>query len=125
MKNLGKITTVASLLVFVCLLISACGGGTEQLARNNGDVAISVTDSSVPAVPQSGVLVEQRQTQGTGTLTNVGTTPATGKLTFTGTAGNDYFFTFSKTGFVTQTDISRTPNLTSNVALDVTLVANP
>jgi len=123
MKNLIKITTIWSLLIIACLLIGACGGGTEQLARNQGDVAITVTDST--GAPLSGVLVQVRQTQGTGTFTNLGTTPVSGQLTFTGTADTVYYFTFSKAGFTTQTDISRTPQLTSTVTLIVTLVASP
>lgn len=119
MRKKLKITVLLSVLTIVGLLIGACGG-TEQLARNQGDVAITVTDSN--SAPLSGVQVQVRQTAGTGGFTNVGTTDATGKLTFTGTAGTNYFFTFSKTGFTTQTDIERTPQLASTVTLNVVLV---
>jgi hypothetical protein len=119
MKHRLKITTIWSLLIITCLVIGACGGGTEQLARNQGDIAITVTDST--GAPLSGVQVQVRTTAGTGAFDNVGTTDAAGHLTFTGEAGKDYFFTLSKAGFATQTDILRTPQLTSTVALNVTM----
>jgi len=119
MKHRLKIATMWSLFIIACLVIGACGGGTEQLARNQGDVAITVTDST--GAPLSGVQVQVRTTAGTGTFDNAGTTDAAGHLTFTGEAGKDYFFTFSKVGFATQTDILRTPQLTSTVTLNVTL----
>ncbi len=120
MKNLIKIATISSLLIIACLLISACGG-TEQLARNQGDVLVTVTNSS--AAPLLGVTVQVRQTAGTGTLTNIGTTNAAGQLTFTGTADTVYFFTFSMAGFTTQTDIaSPLLQLLKTVNLNVTLI---
>jgi hypothetical protein len=119
-KNLIKIAIVSSFLIITCLLIGACGGGTEQLARNQGDVAITVTNN-IGGAALAGVLVEVRQTQGSGTFTSVGTTPVSGQLTFTGTAGTNYYFQFSKAGFTTQTDIMRTPQLTSTVPLVVTM----
>ena len=123
MRNLIKITTIWSLLIIACLL-SGCGGGGdgEQLIRNEGDIDITVTDNS--GAPLSGVLVRVRKTAGTGEFINVGTTELSGKLTFTGDAGDDYFFTFSKDGFTTQTDILRTPQLTSTVELNVILIAS-
>ncbi len=120
MKNMIKTAVMLSLLIVAGVLISSCGD-TEQLARNQGDVAITTTDTSAAAM--AGVLVQVRETAGSGAFINVGTTPASGKLTFTGTADKNYYFTFSKTGFTTQTDIQRTPQLTSTVTLDVTLVA--
>jgi len=125
MKNVMRIATFWSLLIIACLLIGACGGGgdTEQVIRNQGDVAITVTNSS--GAPLPGVLVQVRETAGTGTFTNVGTTSASGQLTFTGTAGKDYFFTFSLATFTTQTDILRTPQLTTTVHLDVTMQPLP
>jgi hypothetical protein len=120
MKKLIKITTICSLLIIACLLISACGGGTEQLARNQGDVVITVTNA-IGGAPLSGVTVQERQTAGTGTLINIGSTNASGQLRFTGTAGTTYFFTFSLTGFVTKTDIAATPQLTKDTPLPVTL----
>ena len=122
MKNLIKTATIWSLLIITCLLIGACGGDSEQLVRNQGDVEITVTDSS--GAPLAGVLVEVREVAGGGAFTNVGTTPVSGQLIFTGTAGKDYYFTFSKAGFATQTDILRTPQLTSTVTLIVTLLVS-
>lgn len=120
MKNIIKITTIWSLLIIAGLL-SGCGSGsTERQARNEGEIAITVTDST--GAPLSGVQVQVRTTAGTGTFDNIGTTDAAGKLTFTGDAGRDYFFTLSMTGFATQTDILRTPLLTSTVDLNVTMV---
>jgi hypothetical protein len=120
MKKLIKITTICSLLIIACLLISACGGGTEQLARNQGDVLITVTNSS--SVPLTGVTVQERQTAGTGAFTPLGSTNASGQLRFTGTAGTTYFFTISMAGFTTQTDLASTPQLTSTVNLNVVLL---
>jgi hypothetical protein len=120
MKKIIKTAVLCSLLIVACLLVGACGGGTEQLARNQGDVSITVTNSS--GTPLSGVLIQVRQTASTGSYTNLGTTPASGQLTFTGTADTNYYFTFSKAGSITQTDISRTPQLTSTVDLKVTLI---
>jgi hypothetical protein len=123
MRNLIKITTIWSLLIITCLL-NGCGsdGDGEQLIRNQGDIDITVTDSSGARL--SGVLVQVRKTAGTGEFVNVGTTDISGKLTFTGDAGDDYFFTFSKEGFTTQTDIRRTPQLTSTVELNVIMIAS-
>ena len=124
MRNLIKITTIWSLLIIVGLL-NGCGGSgdSEKLIKNQGDVDITVTDNS--GAPLSGVLVQVRNSAGAGEFTNVGTTELSGKLTFTGDAGDDYFFTFSKDGFITQTDIQRTPLLTSSVELNVIMIASP
>lgn len=103
MKNLLKITAVSSLLIIACLLISACGGSTERAARNEGEVRYTVKDSG--NLPLAGVTVQVREVAGTGTLTNLGTTDTDGHLTYTGTAGHVYYFTFSKAGYTTQTDI--------------------
>ena len=119
MKNLVKITTIWSLLISAGLLIGLCGGCTKKEVSNKGDITITVSDSS--GAPLTGVLVQVRQTEGTGTFTDVGTTTASGQVTYTGTAGTDYFFTLSKAGFTTQTDIKRTPQSTSTVNLVVTL----
>jgi len=119
MKNLIKTATVFSLLAIICLMISACGGDTEQLARNQGDVLITVKDANGVAI--SGVTVEERETAGTGTLINLGNTDAAGQLRFTGTADTMYYFTISKTGYTTQTDLSSKPQLTSTVNLNVVL----
>ncbi len=117
MRTLIKITTLWSLLIIAGLL-SGCGSGSsERQARNQGEIAITVTDSS--GAPLASVQVQVRTTAGTGTFDNVGTTDTTGNLIFTGDAGRDYYFTLSKTGFATQTDILRTPLLTSTVALNV------
>lgn len=120
MKNLIKTATVFSLLAIICLMISACGDDTEQLARNQGDVLITVTDGGTSAA-LPGVTVQERETAGTGTLINLGNTDAAGQLRFTGTADTMYYFTLSKTGYTTQTDLSSKPQLTSTVNLNVVL----
>ncbi|PKN16691.1 MAG: hypothetical protein CVU66_00070 [Deltaproteobacteria bacterium HGW-Deltaproteobacteria-23] len=122
MKNLIKITAVSSLLVIVCLLISACGGDTERAARNEGDVRIAVTDSSNNS-PLAGVTVQVREDAGTGTLTNLGTTDADGHLTYTGTADHVYYFTLSKTGYTTQTDIA-SPTLLWSDTGEINVILN-
>jgi len=117
MRKLTKVAAIWSLLIIAGLL-SGCGSGSsERQIRNQGEIDITVTDST--GAPLSSVQVQVRTTAGTGTFDNVGTTGTTGKLTFTGDAGKDYFFTLSKPGFATQTDIMRTPLLTSTVALNV------
>jgi uncharacterized membrane protein YebE (DUF533 family) len=119
MKNLIKAATLVSLLIVAALLIASCG--TEQAARNKGDVAITVKDNAGLAV--AGVLVQVRATQGTGTYTTVGNTSTAGTLTYSdGTAGTTYYFTVSKTGYTTQTDLPATPLLTSTTTLNVTLL---
>jgi hypothetical protein len=123
MKNLIKTATIFSLLVIVCLMIGACGDDTEQLARNQGDVLVIVKDANGVAV--SGATVQERETAVTGTLVNLGNTDLNGQLKFTGTAGDTYYFTVSKTGYVTQTDLSSTPQLTSTVNLNVILQLSP
>lgn len=104
MKSLLKISAISSILVIACLLIAACGGDSERAARNEGQVRYTVKDSS--NTPLAGVTVQVREDAGTGTLTNLGTTDTDGHLTYTGTAGHVYYFTFSKPGYTTQTDIA-------------------
>ncbi|MBP1750299.1 MAG: hypothetical protein H6Q52_2838, partial [Deltaproteobacteria bacterium] len=70
MRNLIKITTIWSLLIIAGLLNGCGSGGTEQVARNEGNIAITVTDGA--SAPLAGVLVQVRQTAGTGAFTNVG-----------------------------------------------------
>ena len=122
LKNLIKITAISALLNVACFLITACGGDGEKAARNEGDVRITVTDSS-NNLPLSGVTVQVREDAGIGALTNIGTTDAEGHLTYTGTADHVYNFTLSKTGYTTKTDIASpkllwTDTVDLNVALD-------
>lgn len=122
MKNLIKITALSAVLIIACFLITACGGDGERAARNDGDVRITVTDSSNNS-PLAGVTVLVREDAGTGTLTNIGTTNVSGHLTYTGTADHIYYFTLSKTGYATKTDIA-SPRLLwiDTVEVNVTLV---
>jgi hypothetical protein len=124
MKNLIKITAVSTLLLIACLLISACGGGTENFVQGQAKVDVNVKDNSGAFV--SNVKVEVKETAGpTGKVVETYTT--TGAMhTFLVTVGADYFFTFTDNAlparYATQTDLKVTPQLTNTQTLDVVMV---
>jgi len=127
MKNVIKIATISSLLLIACLLISACGNdNAENFVQGNGQIDVTVTDS-VTTQPVSGVLIQVRKNSVTDpTVVDSWTTDATGKHSFQETIATDYYFTFSKTGYVTQNYPNKvTPELTSTKTVTVALVPNP
>jgi hypothetical protein len=123
MKNLIKIATVSSFLIITCLLIGACGSSGENVVQGKGQVAVSTTDNTTKlALPSVAVTVSR--SAGGASFDNF-LTDSNGKFRWvspTGGIGSDFFFTFTKTGYATQTDIKRTPNATgTDVALDVAM----
>jgi hypothetical protein len=125
MKNLIKITTMCSLLIIACFLISACGGGAESFVQGKGTVDIFVTDTNTtPALPLQNVTIEVRENNAQGTLieTHTNATDAKGFFQWvspTTGVGSTFHFTFILAGYVTQT-ATATPNLTGpNVTLNV------
>ena len=123
MKNLMKITILGSLFVVTCLLISACGGDAENFVQGNGQIDVTVTNSTTSA-PLAGVLIQVRESSVTGNVIDSWTTDATGKHTFQETIAKDYYFTFSATGFAAQNYINNPvkPELTATKTVSVQMV---
>ena len=123
MKNLIKITTVCSLLIAACFLISACGGDAENFVQGNGQIDVTVKDGSGAFV--SNVKIEVRKPGGTTILQTVTTTPATTITTFQETVGSDYSFTFTDVTiparYATQT-ITVRPLLTATVPINAVML---
>jgi len=123
MKNLIKRAFASSFLIITCLLIGACGGAGENVVQGKGQVAIATTDNTTKLALPS-VTVNVSRSAGGASFDNV-TTGTDGKLTWvspTGGIGTDFYFTFTKTGYTTQTDIKRTPNATGpDVTLNVAM----
>jgi len=125
MKSLIKITTMCTLLIIACFLISACGGGAESFVQGKGTVDIFVTDNNTTTpLKLQNVTIEIRENNAQGTLieTHTNATDANGFFQWVSpTAGvaTTFHFTFILAGYVTQT-ATATPNLTGpNVRLDV------
>lgn len=122
MKNIIKIVAVSSLLIIASLLVSACGGDTEDFVQGKGQVDIYVT-GKITGLPLENVEIVVRENNASGDI--VGGTALTNSKGFyqwvSPTAGvaTDYYFTFTLAGYTTQTTTAR-PNLTgSNVRLDI------
>jgi 5-hydroxyisourate hydrolase-like protein (transthyretin family) len=127
MKNFLKITAVSSLLFVACLLISACGGSTENFVQGNGKIDVTVTNS-VTGLALPGVQIEVRKVSATDpNVVSRGTTDASGKATFQETIATDYYFTFIATGYTTQNYINNPvrPELTVTKTFSVAMVPVP
>jgi hypothetical protein len=123
MKNVLKIAAISSLLIIACLLISACGGSTENFVQGNGQIDVTVTNSAGLALP--GVQIEVRKVSATDpNVVSRGTTDAAGKATFQETIATDYYFTFIATGYATQNYINNPvrPELTVTKTVNVVMV---
>jgi hypothetical protein len=123
MKNLLKIAVISSLLIIACLLISACGGDTENFVQGNGQIDVNVTNSAGSAL--SGVQIEVRKVSATDpNVVSRGTTDSLGKATFQETIATDYYFTFIATGYATQNYSNNPvrPELTVTKTVNVVMV---
>jgi len=123
MKNLMKITVIASLFIAACLLISACGDDAENFVQGNGQIDVTVTNSAT-TLPLSGVLIQVRTASVTGNVIDSWTTDSSGKHTFQETIGTDYYFTFSATGYVPQNYVNNPvkPELTATKIVTVAMI---
>lgn len=124
MKNMIKISTICSVLIMSCLLISACGnGGTENFVQGNGKIDVTVKDTNGAYL--SNIRIDVKNSGGSiiGTAT---TTTATTITSFQETVGSDYTFTFtdlnSPVRFTTTPTITVTPLLTATVHVDAQLL---
>jgi 5-hydroxyisourate hydrolase-like protein (transthyretin family) len=123
MKNLLKITVISSLLIVACLLISACGGDTENFVQGNGQVDVTVT-SKATGLALQGVQIEVRKVSATDpNVVSRATTDSLGKATFQETIATDFYFTFIATGYATQNYINNPvrPELTVTKTVNVAM----
>ena len=121
MKNLIKITTICSLLIIACFLISACGdGNAENFVQGNGQVDVTVKDTNGAFL--SNVKIDVKNPGGT--IIESFTTTSTGIHTFQLTIGTVYTFTFTDLAipvrFATQS-ITAEPLLTATVHVDAVM----
>ena len=120
MKNLIKITTVCSLLIIGCFLMTACGGGAENFVQGNGQVDVSAKDLSGNFL--SNIRIDVKSPAGI--IVDTFTTTASGTHSFQETVGTTYTFTFTDVGvparFATQS-ITAAPLLTATVHVDAVM----
>jgi len=115
MKSLIKITTICSLLVIACFLISACGGDAENLVQGNGQIDVTVTELAT-GLPVSNVKIDVSTTGGT--FVESFTTTSTGTHTFQENVSSSYTFTFTDltpARFATKTITNVQPLVTATV----------
>ena len=126
MRNLIKTTTVCSLLIVACFLISACGsGGTENFVQGKGKIVASATNSAT-GLPLAGVQIQVRKNSVTDpTVISNGTTDSTGNATFEETIATDYFFSFSATGFAPQNYVNNPVQSALTTTKNITVAMVP
>jgi len=118
MKYVIKITTLCSLFVVACFLLSSCGnGGTENFVQGNGQIDVTVKDTGGAFL--SNIRIDVKNPGGT--VIETFTTTASGIHTFQETVGTTYTFTFTDVAipprFATQS-ITAQPLLTATVHVD-------
>jgi hypothetical protein len=115
-----------SILIIACLLISSCGGGTENFVQGNGKITVTVKASGGALL--ANVKIDVHVDSATGRIVDTWTTDATGTHDFQETVGSDYFFSFTDlttpARFVSPQNWPSkvTPLLTDTVFLPVTLI---
>ena len=126
MKNLIKITTVCSLLIAACFLISACGGDAENFVQGNGQIDVTVKDGSGAFV--SNVRIDVTKPDGGTATPSFTTTPASTTIVYQLTVGTVYTFTFTDVAvparFATQS-IPKEPLLTATGHVDPVMLPLP
>lgn len=126
MKNFVKIATVWSLFVIAGLLISSCGGGTENFVQGNGKITVTVKDNGGALL--ANVKIDVHVDSATGKIVDSWVTDATGAHNFQETVGSDYYFTFTDqttpARFVSPQNYPNkvTPQLTNTQTVNVTLL---
>jgi hypothetical protein len=127
MKNIIKITTMCSLLIIACFLISACGGGAENFVQGNGQINVTVENSTGTTLLPN-VKIDVHSGSPTGTIVDTATSDANGAHVFQETVGSNYFFTFTDLNTTARFTSPQnwptqvTPLLTATVTLTVTLL---
>jgi hypothetical protein len=127
MKKLIKITTMCTLLIFACFLISACGGGAENFVQGNGQINVTVENSTGTTLLPN-VRIDVHAGSPTGTIVDFATSDANGAHVFQETVGSNYFFTFTDLNTTARFTSPQnwptqvTPQLTATVTLTVTLL---
>jgi hypothetical protein len=127
MKNLIKLSVICSVLIIAGLLISSCGGSTENFVQGNGKITVTVENSTGTTL-LANVKIDVHAGSAVGTIVDTWTTDATGTHDFQETVGSNYFFTFTDlttpARFVSPQNWPSqvTPLLTSTVTLTVTLL---
>jgi hypothetical protein len=120
MKNLIKITTICSLIIIGCFLISACGGGAENFVQGNGQVDVTVKDTGGAFLANVRIDVKNPA----GGVVDTFTTTSSGTHSFQETVGTTYTFLFTDVAtpvrFATAS-ITATPLLTATVHVDAVM----
>jgi len=93
MKPFFRLMALCSLLVFTALMISSCGGDTENFVQGNGKVTVTVKNNVGTALDN--VKIDAHAGSPTGTIAANTITGASGSFDFQLQVGTDYYFTFT------------------------------